>query len=137
MDEIRIKRMEPLDEEVIEEWERSTEDEVLGVSCSRSDDEDWPWQVTVSVMEFIRSEPLESELVAAITSALGRVSRVRKVHHEDREAWVVGGDPAGSDLVQAVAEVVDQFASRTRAAVAELSERAHVETKARPWWRIW
>lgn len=65
------------------------------------------WQVGVAAMELVRSDPLESELRQAVEAALRAVPGVSAVHEEDREVWVVFGQPSGARLVDAVAAVVD------------------------------
>jgi len=125
---IEVNRLNPQDEEIAEEWTRETNEPTLrGVGSSRwLEDEEWPWVVSVSVMEFVRTEPLESELATAVTTALAAVPNVREAHRDDRETWVVAGKPDGAALVRAVAEVVDTFAPRAQASF-----------KRRPWWQFW
>ncbi|WP_145061433.1 hypothetical protein [Engelhardtia mirabilis] len=121
MSEIEIEQIQPADDEILEEWSRVTKErDLLGAGASRSSNEDWPWTVFVSVMEFVRVEPLESELAAAISSALADVSGVKEAHHDDRETWIISGQPDGSALVHAAAKVVDRFAPRTRAVLDDL-----------------
>ena len=115
MGDIEVERIEPADEEILEEWSRVTEDpDLLGVSAVRMDNGEWPWQVYVSVMEFIREEPLESELPAAIQAALAAVPGVREAAHEDRETWIIKGDVDGPSLVRAASAVVDLYSPRAR-----------------------
>ncbi|MBL8733967.1 MAG: hypothetical protein JNN13_16465 [Planctomycetes bacterium] len=119
--EIKIEQVEPEDQEIIEEWVRKTDEgDLLGVGSSRSSDPDWPWQVFVSVMEFIREDPLESELADAVTAALARVPGVAEAHQVDREAWAIKGQASGYALTSAAARVVDQFAPRTRVVLDQL-----------------
>lgn len=119
--DVKIEKVEPADEESLEEWSRVTEEPDLeGVSAVRISDGDWPWQVHVSVMEFIRTEPLESELGAAVSAALAAVPGVREAAHEDRETWIIKGDADGSSLVRAASAAVDRFSSQTRKAFDEL-----------------
>jgi hypothetical protein len=110
------------DEEVdgAEGWERLTDEpEVRGVEATRHDvDSGWTWSVGVSVMEFIREDPLESEIRNAMLAALVAVPRATAVAEEDREVWIVAGDPSGDALVRAAADVVDTFADRARADMA-------------------
>jgi hypothetical protein len=65
-------------------------------------------------MEFIRVEPLESELRESTTAALLGVPGVDAVARQDREVWIVAGSPSGEALVRAAASVVDRYLSRTR-----------------------
>ena len=67
------------------------------------------WNVSVSPMEFCRTEPLEQDLSDAITGALSAVPGVATAQHEDREIWVVQGSPTGPALVTAAAAIVDGF----------------------------
>src|SRR5688572_19182903 len=121
MNDIQVERTKSDDEESPEEWARvTTEPELLGVYAVRISDGDWPWQVHVSVMEFIRTEPLESELSEAVTAALSAVSGVTKAGREDREQWAIQGNAEGPSLVRAVSSVVDQFAPRTRKTLDQL-----------------
>ena len=115
MSDVKVERIKPIDEEILEEWGRVTsEPDLLGVGAVRIPDDDWPWQVEVSVMEFIRAEPLESELAAAISEALSAVPGVTKAAREDREKWVVKGDADGPALVRAASTAVDRFSLKTR-----------------------
>src|SRR5688572_22832872 len=115
MSDIEVEKIEPADEEVLEEWSRVTDEpELQGVGAVRMSDGEWPWQVQVSVMEFVRNEPLESELAAAVSAALGAVPGVREAVHEDRETWIIKGDADGPSLVRAAATAVDRFTDRTR-----------------------
>ena len=121
MSDIKIEKIQPADEENLEEWSRVTEQpELEGVSAVRSSDSDWPWQVHVWVMEFIRTEPLESELGEAVSAALAAVPGVREAAHEDRETWIIKGDTDGPSLVRAASAVVDRFSPQTRKALDEL-----------------
>ena len=72
------------------------------------------WQVTVAVMEFVREDPLESELRRRIAAALRSVDGVETVDEEDREVWFITGRAAGRALVQAAGEVVDDLAEQSR-----------------------
>lgn len=80
------------------EWNNQTDDpDILGVSAMAMREH---WSVTVSVAEFIREEPLESEFREAIYTSLMRVKGVTTVFENDRENWTVkGGDIEGKDLV--------------------------------------
>lgn len=117
MSTIKVKQLEPEDDEITEEWTRVTDTpHLLGTGAHKWEgDGDWPWTVTVRVAEYYRSEPLESELNAAIGEALESVEGVEKAAHEDRGRWVIQGEPDGKALVIAVAKVLDQFVDRTRA----------------------
>jgi hypothetical protein len=100
-----------------EAWERLTDDpEVRGVATARID-EIGGWQVTVWVMEFVREDPLETELRQRIGAALRGAKGVLTVDEEDREVWFVTGNPPGKELTEAVARVVDELAGDTRAFV--------------------
>lgn len=107
------RRMKPeSDEEAAELWVVG-EDESRQVLAGRyPDQEEWPWEVYFAVAEFIREEPLESELNGAIHLALSAVRGVRDVVHEDREKWLVSGRPRGKALVTAGAQVLDRFGPR-------------------------
>ncbi|MGE0712351.1 MAG: hypothetical protein AB7N76_01615 [Planctomycetota bacterium] len=97
-----------------EEWATGI-DEVRGVDALKiPGNEGWAWHVTLAVAEFVREEPLQSELFGAVTLALRAVPGVQEVEHMDREVWIVDGDPAGESLVRAAAHVLDRFADRTR-----------------------
>jgi hypothetical protein len=106
-----------------EAWVRETDDpDVLGVEAVRLQDTDeWSWQVTVSVAEFIRDDPLEAELRREIVAALRSVPGVTDVAEEDREVWIVDGNPPGEALVRASAQVVDRLATLARKHIDTLS----------------
>jgi hypothetical protein len=97
-------------------WQRlKDEPDIRDVEVIRlNSDGPWQWQVVVSVMEFIREDPLEADLREAMAAALRAVPGVVRVSEEDREVWIVDGSPAGEQLTEAAARVVDQFAVRTR-----------------------
>ena len=96
-----------------EAWERVTgEPQVRGVEAVRIDFAGG-WNVTVGVMEFVREDPLESELRRRI-AALRSVRGVQTADEMDREVWFVTGTPSGDALVRAAAEVVDDLAGQTR-----------------------
>lgn len=119
--EIKTQQIQPEDDEIREEWVRVTESDVLSVDVTLTSDERCPWQVAVPVMEFLRVEPLESELVEAVTAALAAVPGVAAAHREGREVWIVAGDSDGPSLVRAAGAVLDRFASRARAELDRLS----------------
>ncbi len=79
-----------------EEWVRETDDDdVLGVDAVKLEDADeWPWQVTIAVAEFVREDPLEDELRREMDAALRAVPGVADVEEEDREVWIVNGQPS-------------------------------------------
>ena len=109
-----IRQIQPEDPEVGEEWLRETTDpDVRGVYACKIDAMGG-WQVTVSAMEFIRSDPLETELRQRIANALRAVAGVNGADEDDREAWLVTGNPEGRPLVEAVAAVVDSLADQIR-----------------------
>jgi hypothetical protein len=113
--DVKVERIEPADKTILEEWSRVTEEpELLGVGALRSAHGEWTWQVHIPAMEFIRTEPLESEFEAAISAALAGVPVVSEAAHEDRETWVIKGNADGPSLVRAAAAVVDRFSSRIR-----------------------
>jgi hypothetical protein len=122
----RIRQVQPEDAEIIQEWVRETdEDEVrrLGayqVHNWQDEVTDWPgdgdgWLVGVDAMEFVRSEPLESELRQRIIAALRAVSGLTHVEERDREQWILTGITSGEALITSVAEVLDDLADRVRA----------------------
>ena len=99
-----------------EAWLRVTGDpDVRGVEAVRLADGDRPWQVIAFVAEFLRVDPLEDELGQAMPEALLAVPGVTAVVEDDREAWIVSGEPSGEALVVAAAGVVDRLADRARA----------------------
>lgn len=110
-----VQRIEPADSEIGEEWLRRTDEpDLRAVSAARTD-RIGGWHVSVWIMEFVRSDPLESELRQRIGSALQAVPGVTSADPEDREVWFVTGTPSGLAMVEAVAQVVDDLSDRTRA----------------------
>jgi hypothetical protein len=97
-------------------WQRLTDDpDIRGVEVIRSNaNGPWQWSVTVSVMEFVREDPLETQFRGAMEAELRAVPGVARVSEEDREVWVVDGSPSGEELTRAAARVADRFAERTR-----------------------
>ena len=113
---IRIERVEPIDAETLEAWENVTEDlDLLFVGSYRRADPVWSWRVDAAVMEFVRQEPLESEMARAMARELGGIPGVRRVLRRDREVWTLQGDPDGASLARAAAAVVHRFLPATRA----------------------
>lgn len=110
-----VRQIQPQDSEIQEEWLRETgEPDIRAVGACRVD-KIGGWQVFVSVMEFVREDPLESELRQRITTALRSVPGVTSADEEDRELWFVTGTPSGKALAESAAHVVDDLADRTRA----------------------
>ena len=108
---IEVRRV--VADEVDEAWERVTgEPYVRGVEAGRID---FAGGWNVAVMEFVREDPLESELRRRITAALRSVGGVETAGEMDREVWFVTGTPSGDALVRAAAEAVDDLADQTRA----------------------
>lgn len=121
MEDIRIERIKPKDEGIFEEWIRITEEnDILGVCATRVPNADWPWRVSIYAAEFVRSEPLESELFDAITDALIAVRGVTRAVQEDREVWAVQGNVAGDALVHACSVALNRLAQPLREAYAAL-----------------
>ena len=100
----------PMDDEVEEEWERMTDDEFRNISAGKPSN--YMWQVTVALAEFLREEPLESEMRREMDRALRAVPGVTEVTEDDREIWDVDGSPSGQALAVAAAAVVDTIATR-------------------------
>ena len=121
-----VRDRDQQDEEISQAWTRGIEhDELTAVDALRLRGErDWPWQVIVPVAEFIRVDPLESELFAAITAALQSVRGVREAAQDDREVWIVSGRVGGRSLVAAVAAVLDRFEARLRREMDALTAEA-------------
>ncbi len=98
-----------------EAWERLTDEpDVRGVEAVKVGEGEWPWQVIVSAAEFVREDPLEAELRQGMAAALRGVDGVADVAEEDREVWIIDGQPSGEALVRAAAQVVDDLAPRLR-----------------------
>ena len=109
-DDVRRVPDEEVDGE--EGWERLIDDDVRGVEAIKVSDGEWPWQVILAVAEFVREDPLETELRERMAAALRAVPGVTDVAEEDREVWIVNGHPSGEALVSAAAGVVDDLAHR-------------------------
>src|SRR5262245_5250413 len=107
-----IRQIRPDDREILEEWVRAVEDMVLGVDVTRGDDDEWPFQVGICAMEFLRKDPLLSEFRGAMRAALLAVPGVTGAEVEDWEVWIVDGTPTVEALTRAAADVVDTFADR-------------------------
>lgn len=107
---IVVKRVTPLDENILESWERITKErDISGVGVSKLSETGYSWQVFVNVAEFIRKEPLQSKLFAAVSQALLKVPGVSSVVQEDREVWLVKGNPTGEELVRYCAQVLNDL----------------------------
>jgi hypothetical protein len=103
-----------------EAWERLTGDpDVRGIEVARIE-EIGGWQVTVGAMEFIRDDPLETEIRRRMANALRAVKGVVTADEEDREVWYVTGVASGKELTEVAAQVVDELAGEIRAAMRGL-----------------
>lgn len=123
MSEDRIVRLPDDEVDGLQEWVRETDDDDLrgvGALQMRPANDRWSWQVFVAVAEFLREEPLEGELRAAVGTAIRSVAGVTEVAEEDREVWILSGDPSGDELVRSVGEAVDRLAPRASAHLDEL-----------------
>lgn len=113
---IRQLPREEVDEELAEEWIRETDEpEVRNVGAIK-----WlegEWQVSIWAAEFVREEPLKSQMGLMLTEALQAVPGVTSVWQEDREVWHIGGTPTGSELTRAAAAVIDSLAEDIRSQV--------------------
>lgn len=100
------------------EWHREIaqprDRDLHGVDATKWRTGQWPWHVSVYVMQFIRDVPLEVELRRRIIAALRAVPGVTDVAEEDREVWMIRGEPSGAALVDAVAPIVDELAPKAR-----------------------
>jgi hypothetical protein len=92
--------------------------DLLGVDVNVADGS--MYTVMVAAMEFIREEPLEGELRAAIAAAIAAVPGVSESFEDDREAWAAIGSPDARELTAAVANAVAPYATRIETAVASL-----------------
>ena len=116
------KQIEPRDAEITEEWVRDVpmgpSHDVHGVDATKhAQPGGWTWTVSVSAMEFVREEPLESTLRREIIAAMRGVPGVVQAEEEDREVWILRGDPTGHALVEAIAGVIDTHALAIRDAI--------------------
>ena len=118
----RVVQLSGDDVDGVQEWVRETDDDdVRGVGAlQRGVGGRWSWQVFVSMAEFLREEPLEGEMRAAVDQAIRSVVGVTEVAEEDREVWILSGDPSGEELVRSVGEAVDRLAPRARRHIEEL-----------------
>ena len=80
----------------VQEWVRHTDDDDIRGVCAlqRHRDGRWSWQVDVWVAEFVRDEPLESELRLAIAAAIRSVNGVTEVAEETVRCGCYQGRPA-------------------------------------------
>jgi hypothetical protein len=91
VDEARVERVPDHHVDGVAEWVRRTDDDdVRGVDVVHTEDEGrWTWQVFVNVAGFLREEPLESEMRAAVAAAISSVAGVTEAAEEDREVWIL------------------------------------------------
>jgi hypothetical protein len=156
--DIDVVRLELADDEISEAWERAGLEPgwdalLRGAGACYWPGDDPYWQVSVSMAEFVREEPLQSEMSTAVQGALMIVPGVTDAAREDTETWVVWGTPSGEQLVRAVAAAVDPLVLRvsqivdqwlTEAAEAEGARRRSLpaqwqamQQKAPRKWRVW
>ncbi len=112
-EEIVIERVEPSDDEILEEWKRiCTHDhqDMHVVYASKWKDGDFEWDVTFSAGELIREEPFVSIMNELIINAITSIKSVKEAHHEDTEKYVVSGEVEGEELVRRVSSAIDEFA---------------------------
>jgi|SRR5580704_12747739 hypothetical protein len=119
-DEIRRLLADELGEGCEESWERVTDDpDIRCVTVGKITLGEFPyWSVGVAVAEFLRADPLESELRQQMAAALRAVDGAERVWEDDREIWGVTGAVSGGALVRAAAGVVDRLADRARSYLA-------------------
>ncbi|MFT3695899.1 MAG: hypothetical protein QM831_22375 [Kofleriaceae bacterium] len=120
------KQTQPLDELVTESWSRDIPEpgvrDIHGVGASRLQiDEKSYWQIAVHAMEFVREDPLETELREKIAQALRTLEGVTRAAEEDRETWLVFGEPSGQALVEAVSRAIDAYANEIAVVVRGLT----------------
>ena len=121
MTDIQIRKQEPQDDEILEEWVRVTDSlDLLGVDAVKIDLPEWPWQVSLYVAEFVREESLERKMDSMLVTALKNLPGVLEVVREDREVWLVNGNIGGEALVRACAQVVDNLLPETRTLFEDL-----------------
>ncbi len=116
-DDFRQLPAAELDEGCEECWERLTDDpDIRGLGAAKITVGEFPyWTVWAAVAEFLRMDPLESELRQQMAAALRAVDGAEMVWEEDREVWGVTGTVSGEALVRGAAGVVDHLADRARA----------------------
>jgi hypothetical protein len=93
-----------LDDGGKESWERLTEDQdIRWVGAHKITVGEQPyWDVVVAVAEFLREDPLESELLQQeMGTALRAVDSAEMVWEEDREVWGLTSPVSGEALVRA------------------------------------
>lgn len=115
-----IRQIEPEDDAIQEEWLRETEEPDIGTVSAARIDEIAGWLVAIWTMEAVRSDPLENELRQRVTSALRGVRGVTSAGEHDNEHWFVTGNPSGTALLEAAAQVVDDLADQIRAYIRRL-----------------
>jgi hypothetical protein len=101
-----------------EEWLYGEDDEVRYVDVTKS--EQGGIQVSVGAAEFVREEPFESRLRAAILNAINSVDGVESAAEEDREVWFVEGEPSGEALARSVGAAIDSMYDELSAYVDSL-----------------
>jgi hypothetical protein len=109
-----VRRIEPEDDEIAEEWVRLTDEpEIRGVEAYTTGEAD-DWVVAVWAQEFFRQDQLGVELRQRMQRALRAVPGATGVYEHDNEQWDVTGTPSGEALTRAAASVVDDLADRLR-----------------------
>jgi hypothetical protein len=113
-----VRRIEPADPEITEEWVRETDDEggILDVEAYTAAGTGG-WMVVIGAQEFFPSDDeLGVELRQRIQRALRAVPGVTGVEEAAAtDEWSVSGTPSGEGLTRAAAAVVDDLADRIRA----------------------
>jgi hypothetical protein len=113
------KQIKPFDESSAEEWVRDVPYNSPG-GAGAVKGKDGGWAVSVDAAEFVREEPLESEMRTCVREALLTVAGVTSVEEEDREVWRVEGTPTGPDLLTALGAALDTLEEKFRAHMESL-----------------
>jgi hypothetical protein len=109
---INVEKIEPADEEILEEWARILHKNHMqfhSVDAIRVADKAFPFYLSFGAGEFIREMPFVEALNEAIYDAIMSVSGVETAFHEDTETYVITGTPNGEALVYEVAKAIDQY----------------------------
>lgn len=110
MTAIQVSPIITHDPEVLEAWERVTDEtRSASVRAIRLPDDSWPWQVFVDAAKTVQSRPLQTQLETEVTDALASVLGVECVEREEPGLWVVAGVTNGRELVLAVSAVIDRY----------------------------
>lgn len=112
---ITLHQIPPMDEAIADHWETNAEDiDLFGISALCEPAMQYPWSMCINAAEFVRTEPLQSLFRQQISDALAAVEGVSGLEEAGQDVWLIGGEPTGPALIEAVLAVLLALESEIR-----------------------